>query len=74
MFVMKKNKYNYLYSKTEHDYKVIKILVGIFIVCVIGLVIYSCFTFINFNTINNSNEGLIGFIQSCASYAFGWII
>ena len=21
---MKKNKYNYLYSKTEHDYKVIK--------------------------------------------------
>ena len=38
---MKKNKYNYLYSKTEHDYKVIKILVGIFIVCVIGLVICS---------------------------------
>ena len=44
---MKKNKYNYLYSKTEHDYKVIKILVGIFIVCVIGLVICSCFTSIN---------------------------
>ena len=44
---MKKNKYNYLYSKREHDYKVIKILVGIFIVCVIGLVICSCFTSIN---------------------------
>lgn len=67
---MKKNKYNYLYSKREHDYKVI----SIFIVCVIGLVICSCFTSINFNTINNSNKGLIGFIQSCASYAFGWII
>lgn len=71
---MKKSTYNYSYKK-EHNYKIIKILMVIFIVCIIGIVICSFFTSINFNTIsNNSNKGLIGFIQSCASYILGGII
>ena len=59
---MKKNKYNYLYSKREHDYKVIKILVGIFIVCVIGLVIYSCFTQYNMWNCIINNMGNITYV------------
>lgn len=70
---MKKNPYNYPYSKKEHNYKAIKILFIIFIICVIGLVICSFFTPLNFSATNSSNKGILGFIQSCAGYTLGFI-
>lgn len=71
---MKKKLYDYPSSKIEHDYKVVKILVVIVIICAIVILISSFFAAPNSNNINaNSNKGWIGFIQSCAGYALGWI-
>ena len=71
---MKKSPYNYPYNKKEHNYKIIKILIIIFIICIIGMIVCSLFTKSNFlATNNNQNHGWIGFIKSCLSSALGFI-
>lgn len=69
---MKKKLYDYPSSKIEHDYKVVKILVVIVIICAIVMLIGS-FSVAPNSVNTNSNKGWLGFIQSCAGYVMGWI-